>query len=217
MTTNTTKTIRAARYLRVSRTDQVLDLQDDETAELVERRGWQLTATFSDQGVSGTKDKRPGLDLLLAQARKRAFDVLVVYRSDRLFRSLKHMVVTLDELTSLGIGFVSATEVFDSTTPQGKLLLHLVSAFGEFERGVLIERVRSGLAAARRRGAKLGRPKLTLDREKALQLRGEGLSFREIAEQLGVGLGTVQRAVKVAVPNTPAFSTEAEAQVPATC
>ena len=217
MTANTTKPMRAARYHRVSRSDQALDLQEDETAELVERRGWQLVATFSDQGISGTKDKRPGLDLLLAQARKRAFDVLVVYRSDRLFRSLKHMVVTLGELTSLGIGFVSVTEVFDSTTPQGTLLLHLVSAFSEFERGVLVERVKSGLAAARRRGAKLGRPTVTFDRQKALQLRAQGLSFREVAKQLGVGLGTVQRALKGGVPNTPAFSTGAEAQVSPTC
>ncbi len=209
------KKVRAARYLRVSRADQCLDLQEDETADLVERRGWQLTATFSDEGVSGSKDKRPGLDAMLAQARKRSFDVLVVYRSDRLFRSLKHMVNVLDELAALGISFVSVTEVFDSTTPQGQLLLHLVSAFSEFERAVLIERVRSGLAAARRRNVRLGRPKVGFDREKALQLRAQGLSYREVAQQVGVSLATIQRLVKEGVSNTPPISGPAEAQVSA--
>lgn len=212
-----TKLIRAARYLRVSRADQVLDLQDDETRDLITYRGWELTATFSDHGISGTKDKRPGLDLLLAEARKKKFDVLVVYRADRLFRSMKHMVVTLSELTGLGIGFTSATEIFDTTTPQGTLLLHLVSAFSEFERGVLIQRVKSGLMAARKRGVKFGRPRVAFDREKALQLRAEGLSFREVALQLGVGVGTVQRGVKPAVPNTPAFSGPLDAAVSAPC
>lgn len=217
MTTIETKPLRAARYCRVSRADQNLDLQMDETADLIERRGWQLTATFTDQGVSGIKDKRPGLDALLTAARKRRFDVLVLYRSDRLFRSLKHMVATLDELTALGIGFVSVSEVFDSTTPQGTLLLHLVSAFSQFERAVLIERVRSGLAAARRRNVKLGRPKVAIDQAKVVQLRADGLSLRAIAEQVGVSLGTVQRVVKEAVQNTPPISPNPTPVIPAVC
>lgn len=92
----------------------------------------------------------------MAGARRGAFDLVVVYRADRLFRSLKAMVVHLDELAALGIGFVSVTEPFDTTTPQGRLLLHLVSAFAEFEKGVLVERTKAGIAAARRRGAKSG-------------------------------------------------------------
>ena len=138
---------RAARYIRVSRSDQRPALQADETVEFIDRRGWTLVDTFVDEGVSGTKDRRPGLDRLLAAARRRDFDILVVWRSDRLFRSLSNMVAALGELSALGIAFVSVTEPFDTTTPQGRLLLHLVAAFAEFERGVLVERTRAGIVS----------------------------------------------------------------------
>jgi DNA invertase Pin-like site-specific DNA recombinase len=196
----------AARYLRVSRADQNPNLQADETLQLIERRGWQLVETYLDHGVSGSKGSRPELDRMLAHARKHRFDTLVVYRADRLFRSLKHMVVTLDELAALSIDFTSATENFDTTNPQGRLLLHLVSAFAEFERGVLIQRVRSGLDAAVRRGTKLGRPRARVDLDRARLLQGRGMSLRAIARELGIGTGTVQRALAAFAPdpNTPA-------------
>ena len=126
--------VRVARYLRVSKADQDPALQDDGTAELIAKRGWKLTETYTDHGISGMREKRPALDRLLRDARHRRMDVVIVWKADRLFRSLKAMVTTLDEWAALGVGFVSATEVFDSTTPQGKLLLHLTSAFAEFER-----------------------------------------------------------------------------------
>lgn len=100
-------------------------LQDDETAELIANRGWKLTDTYTDHGVSGSRERRPELDRLLRDVRRRRIDVVLVWKADRLFRSLKAMVTTLDEWAALGVGFVSATEVFDSTTPQGKLLLHV--------------------------------------------------------------------------------------------
>ncbi|MBX3161876.1 MAG: recombinase family protein [Deltaproteobacteria bacterium] len=186
---------RACRYLRVSTTDQRQDLQDDETIELIERRGWQLAGTYSDQGVSGSREHRRGLDDMLADARRGRFDVVVVWRSDRLFRSLKNMVNTLAELDALNVAFVSCTEAFDTTTPQGKLLMHLVAAFAEFERTTIAERVRAGLAAARRRGVRLGRPGVDLDVAKAAQMRASGLSYREIARQLGVGAGRIHGAL----------------------
>jgi DNA invertase Pin-like site-specific DNA recombinase len=187
--------LRAARYLRVSRSDQNIDLQADETAGLIDRRGWTLVASFHDQGHSGAKTARPELQRLLAAARRREFDVLVVYRSDRLFRSLTHMVATLDELAALGIAFASTSEPFDSSTPQGKLLLHLVSAFSEFERSVLVERTKAGLDAARRRGRKLGRPTVRVDVLRAIALRSKGLSLQKVAMELGVGVGTLHRAL----------------------
>jgi DNA invertase Pin-like site-specific DNA recombinase len=190
--------VRVARYLRVSRSDQNPELQADETDEFIARRGWELTATFTDQGVSGSRDRRPELDRLLADARRRKFDLLVVYRSDRLFRSLKHMVVTLDELAALGIGFVSVTEPFDTTTPSGRLLLHLVSAMAEFEKAILVERTKAGLAAARRRGARIGRPRARLDLDRARELRAGGRSLRDTAKELGVGAATLQRALSAA-------------------
>ena len=125
--------LRVARYLRVSRVDQNPALQDDETADVIARRGWKLTDTYTDHGISGSREKRPELDRLLRDARRGRFNLVCVWKADRLFRSLRAMVNTLDEWSALGIGFVSATEAFDSTTPQGKLLMHLTSAFAEFD------------------------------------------------------------------------------------
>jgi DNA invertase Pin-like site-specific DNA recombinase len=184
---------RAARYLRVSRSDQRPGLQADETGDLIDRRGWQLADTFLDQGVSGSKASRPELDRMMAAARRRTFDVLVVWRSDRLFRSLRHMVAALEELAALGIEYVSVTEPFDTTTPQGRLLIHLVSAFAEFERGILQERTRAGLAAAKRRGVRLGRPPAHIDMFKAKAMRAQGKSLRTIGRHFGIGASTLHR------------------------
>lgn len=192
------KPVRAAAYHRVSRSDQNPQLQQDEVAELVERRGWQLAKSYTDEGISGSRDRRPELDRLLGDARRRRIDLLVVWRSDRLFRSLKHMVVTLDELTALGVGFVSVTEPFDTTTPSGRLLLHLVAAMAEFERSLLIERTKAGLAAAIRRGVKVGRPRARVDLDRAHELRREGKTLRQVAAALGVGAATLHRAMTAA-------------------
>jgi DNA invertase Pin-like site-specific DNA recombinase len=183
----------------VSKAEQDPALQDDETAELISKRGWKLVETFTDHGVSGSREKRPALDLLLRDARRRRIDVVVVWKADRLFRSLKAMVTTLDEWSALGVGFVSATEVFDSTTPQGKLLLHLTSAFAEFERNLIIERTKAGIAAARKRGVHVGRPRARVDGDHLRELRAGGMSVRQIAETLGVGISTVQRRLAVVV------------------
>ncbi len=191
--------LRVARYMRVSTADQKQDLQDDETAELIERRGWQLVSTYSDHGVSGSRDKRPGLDQMMADAKRGKFDVLLAWRSDRLFRSLKNMLNTLAELDALNIAFVSATEVFDTSTPQGRLLMHLVSAFSEFERQVIRSRVVAGLAAAKRRGVQLGRPGVHLNVAKASELRASGLSYRAISRQLGVPVSRIHGALAGAV------------------
>lgn len=187
--------LRAARYLRVSRSDQNINLQSDETQQMIERRGWILSASYHDQGISGSKDRRPQLDRMMQAARRREFDVLVVYRADRLFRSLKHLVTTIDELSALGVDFVSCTEPFDTCTPQGRLMLHLVSAFSEFERGVLIERTKAGLDAARRRGKRLGRPQVYVDVAKATRLRAQGMSYAAVAKSLGVSVGRLHKAL----------------------
>jgi DNA invertase Pin-like site-specific DNA recombinase len=169
-------------------------MQRDETTELMKRRGWRLHAEFSDHGISGSHDRRPGFRAMMEAARKRKFDVLVVYRSDRLFRSLRELIVTLDELTALGCKFVSVHEPFDTTTPSGMLLMQLLGAFAQFERSVLIERTRSGLEAARRRGVKLGRRKVDVDLAKARQLRALGQSWRDVARAMGVKVATLHRA-----------------------
>jgi DNA invertase Pin-like site-specific DNA recombinase len=189
----TTKPLRVARYLRCSRSEQNVHLQEDETAALIEKRGWTLAGTYKDEGVSGTRERRPGLDRLMADVRKGKIDAVLVWRADRLFRSLKNMVNTLDEWQSMGVGFVSACEIFDSTTPQGRLIMQLAAAFAEFERSIIADRVRSGIAAARRRGARIGRPRARFDEEALRDLKSKGMSVREIGKALGIGSSTVQR------------------------
>jgi DNA invertase Pin-like site-specific DNA recombinase len=188
--------MRAATYLRVSRSDQSSKLQADETRELAQRRGWSLAMEFADEGISGSHGRRPGLQAMLAAARKRRFDVLVVYRSDRLFRSLRELVTTLDELHELGVAFVSVHESWDSTTANGRLLMQVIGAFAEFERNVLRERTRSGLEATRRRGTRLGRPRRHVDVAAARLLRSNGWSWDRIATKLGVGRATLLRTVQ---------------------
>ena len=188
--------IRCVRYLRVSRAEQNVHLQDDETAELVKRRGWKLIDTYTDHGVSGAKERRPELDRLLRDARRGRFQVVIVWKADRLFRSLKAMVTTLDEWSSLNVNFVSATELFDTTTAQGRLLMHLTSAFAEFERGIIVERTKAGMAAAIRRGVRVGREAAQLDEDRLRELRAEGWSIRKLAVEMKVGTATIQRHLK---------------------
>jgi DNA invertase Pin-like site-specific DNA recombinase len=190
-----TKQLTAAVYVRVSRADQNVQMQADETEALIERRGWRAMRTFADEGISGSHDRRPAFRRMMEAARRREFAVLCVYRADRLFRSLRDLIVTIDELASLGVGFVSVQEPFDTTTPSGRLLVSLVGAFAEFERSVLIQRTKSGLEAARKRGARLGRPRTSVDIGKAQRMRAQGMSYRDVAKALGVGLGTLHRAL----------------------
>jgi DNA invertase Pin-like site-specific DNA recombinase len=179
-------------------------MQADDTLRVIEcRDGWTLVETYLDQGVSGSKDRRPQLDRMLADARRGKFDILLVWRSDRLFRSLRHMVVALDELMALGVKFVSVQEPFDMTTPQGLLLVQLVSSVAEFERAILIERTKAGLDAARRRGAQIGRPRVHVPVAEAIRLRRQGLSLRQVARKLKVGVATLHRALRAAEVAAP--------------
>jgi DNA invertase Pin-like site-specific DNA recombinase len=136
--------MRAALYARVSTTEQTADNQLLELRRYVEARGWTGTE-FVDRGVSGSKDKRPALDALLKDAKRRRFDVLVCWRLDRLGRNLRHLVTMLEELQQLGIAFVSLGEGIDCTTPAGKLQLHILAALAEFERERTRRTCRSGL------------------------------------------------------------------------
>jgi DNA invertase Pin-like site-specific DNA recombinase len=193
------KPLKIAIYCRVSKLDQDPALQDHETAEHARARGWEIVDTYTDHGISGAKERRPQLDRMMKDARKRRFDAILVWRSDRLFRSLRHMVECIEELSGLGVGFVSAREPFDTTTPTGKLMLHLVAAFAEFERAVLIERVRAGLAVARRKGKRLGRPRVRVDVDRARELRAQGMPLRAVARSVGCGVATLCRALDAAV------------------
>lgn len=180
----------AAIYARVSTLDQEPENQLAELRRYVEARGWSLEE-YVDKGVSGAKDKRPALDRLLADARRRRFDVLVCWRLDRLGRNLKHLITLLEELQALGVGFVTLGEGIDTTTPAGRLQLHILGALAEFERARIAERVRAGLDRVRASGGRLGRPRGSLsdvDMERTAHL-----SVRAAAKLLGVTPSLVHR------------------------
>src|SRR5438552_1390057 len=180
--------MKVAIYARVSTADQTTDNQLLELRQYVAARGWAATE-YVDEGVSGTKDSRPALNRVLADARRRRFDALVCWKLDRLGRNLKHLMLLLDDLQALGVAFVSLHEGIDATTPAGRLQMQILGAISEFERGRVVERVRAGLARVRSQGKRLGRPPVRLELTAV-----EGMSVRKAAEALGCAPGTVMKA-----------------------
>ncbi len=183
-----------ALYLRISTVDQSTELQRRELLAFVESRGWEVHSIYEDK-ATGTNDKRPQLQALLRDARERKFDVVLCWKLDRFFRSLKGMVVTLQEFEELGVEFVSLKDQLDLTTSAGRLMTHILAAFAEFEAGIIRERVRAGIANARAKGKKLGRP-YQIDAAKARALRAEGLSLSEIAKRLGSTKSGVSKTLR---------------------
>jgi DNA invertase Pin-like site-specific DNA recombinase len=172
----------------VSTADQTCENQLLELRRYCEARGLEVVREFVDHGVSGAKDRRPALDELLTDARRRRFDMLVCWRLDRLGRSLRHLVMLLEDLQAAGVNFVSLNEGIDLATPSGRLQLHILAALAEFERSRIQERVRAGLARARAQGKRLGRPRLTPPPDAF-----SGLSVRRAAELWGVSKSTAAR------------------------
>src|SRR6516162_2107993 len=171
-----TNPMRAALYARVStHVGQNPEMQIAELRDYCARRGWEIAGEYVDVGVSGAKERRPQLDRLLVDCRKRGVDAVVVYRYDRFARSLRQLVNALCEFEALGIQFVSLHEGVDTSTPNGRLVFGIFASIAEFERELIRERVRSGLAAARARGKRLGRPRVVIaDRSRICVLRAEG-------------------------------------------
>ena len=187
--------MRVALYARVStHVGQNPEMQIAELRDYCARRGWEIAGEYVDAGVSGAKERRPQLDRLLIDCRKRGVDAVVVYRYDRFARSLRQLVNALCEFEALGIQFVSLHEGVDTSTPNGRLVFGIFASIAEFERELIRERVRSGLAAARARGKRLGRPRAHVDASRIAVLRAQGCGWRKIARELGVGVGTVLRA-----------------------
>jgi DNA invertase Pin-like site-specific DNA recombinase len=183
-------------YARVSTDRQKVDMQIMELRDFVKRSGWKIFNEYTDQGYTGANTKRPAFAEMMYEARKRKFDILLVWKLDRLSRSLKDLINTLDELGSLGIHFISYDNNLDTTTPTGKLVFQIIGAVAEFEKDIIRERVRAGLENARQKGKRLGRPSVNDDIfQQALILRKEGLSFRKIEKELGVGEGTIRKRI----------------------
>jgi len=188
---------RVALYGRVStHHGQDPELQLRELREYAAARGWNLAHEYTDVGVSGAKDSRPELSRLMADAHRRRFDIVLVWKLDRLGRSLRHLVNLLAEFEARGIAFVSLRDNLDLTTPSGRLMFQVIGAMAEFERSLIQERVRAGLRNAKDKGKRLGRPKVTINSEEVTRLRAQRLSWRAIASRLGVGVATAIRAAR---------------------
>jgi DNA invertase Pin-like site-specific DNA recombinase len=184
-------------YARVSTDKQKVDMQISDLQEFVQRAGWIVYREFVDNGFTGKDTSRPAFKEMMDEARKRKFDMLLVWKLDRLSRSLKDLIGTLDELGHLGIDFISYDNKIDTSSPTGKLVFQIIGAVAEFERDIISERVRAGLRNARRKGKRLGRPPVApIIIDKARLLRSKGLSYRNIGKQLGISEGMVRKGLK---------------------
>jgi DNA invertase Pin-like site-specific DNA recombinase len=189
---------RVAIYARVSTQNhgQDVSMQTRELEQFAKARGWQIVGQYLDAGVSGAKDSRPELNRLMGHAHKRKFDVVVVWKFDRFARPVSHLLRALETFSALGIAFVSLSEQMDTTTPAGKMVFTVLGAVAELERSLIAERVRAGLRNARAKGKTLGRPRTMVDANAVGRLRNQGVTWRAIAKQLGVGIGIVHRAAQ---------------------
>lgn len=195
------KAKRAAIYVRVSTNEQETDMQETELKEYCENRSWSCTV-YRDRGQSGAKNDRPALNALLADMRKRKCDVVVVWALDRLARSLKQLLSIAEECKSLGVDLVSLKQNVDTTLPAGRLTFMVLGAVAEFEREMLRERVRAGMAQAKRAGKRVGRPARrqfhTSDIERMRLLRSQGTSIRGLATKFGTTQWTAARITRAA-------------------
>jgi DNA invertase Pin-like site-specific DNA recombinase len=188
---------KAAIYARVSTTNhgQDVSMQTRDLEQFAQARGWRLVDSYLDVGISGSKDKRPQLDRLMADAHKRRFDIVIVWRFDRFARSVSHLLRALETFSALGIAFVSLSEQMDTTTPTGKMIFTVLGAVAELERSLIVERVRAGLRNARAKGKTLGRPRKIVDATRIAALREQGRSWRDIAREVGTNTASARRAV----------------------
>ena len=186
---------RVAIYTRVSTPNQTTDNQRISLEQVAALRGWTIVEIYSDHGFSGSKGRadRPDLDRMLKDAVRGKFDLIAVWSLDRLGRSLQHLIETVNELQSVGVDLYMHQQALDTTTPAGKLAFSIFGAFAEFEKSLIVERVRAGLERAKRNGVKLGRPSNLNDTVRAaiVALRAKDVSIRTIASQLKVGTGTI--------------------------
>lgn len=213
---------RCAVYIRVSTVDQHPETQAHELRKFASDNGLQIVEEFTDHGVSGTKARRPALDKMMEDARHHRFDVVLVWACDRLARSTKHLLQVLDELSGLGIQFLSKRECIDTEGPLGRAIVVIVSAMAELERCIMIERVRAGMARARHEGRRIGREPLQVNRAALLRDRERGLSLNQLAKAHGISKASVCRVLREEregvsrgfMPTAPAFSEPKEVAAP---
>ncbi len=197
------RTPRAAVYARISTSakdasgrGQDPQLQLDELRAVAAQRGWKIVGEYVDLGISGAKEKRPQLDALMKEVHRGRVDVVAVWKFDRFARSVGHLVRALDDFRARGVDFFSARDSIDTSTPAGRFTFAVIAAVAELERELIRERTIAGLAVAKKKGKRLGRPKVRFDLDEAIKLREAGTAFATIAASLGVSVGTVHRALR---------------------
>jgi len=187
---------RAALYVRVSTVDQHPETQLHDLRQFAAQRGLQIVQEYVDHGISGARARRPQLDRMMDDARRHKFDVLMVWACDRLARSTKHLLQTLDELNGFGIQFLSQREAIDTEGPLGRAIIVIVSAMAELERCIIIERVRAGMRRAKLEGRRIGREPLQVNLAALLRDRERGLSLNQLAKAHGISKASVCRVLK---------------------
>lgn len=189
---------RVALYCRVSTLDQHLDTQLFQLRELAAKRGYTIVNEYTDKGISGTKARRPGLDSLMADARRRKFDMVFVAAFDRIARSTRHFLQVLDELTSFDVEFASAREAIDTSGPMGRLFLTIIGAMATLENDICRDRIRQGMARRRLMGLPVGRQPLDIDHISLVQDRLSGMSLTDVARKYSISRASVVRFVRIA-------------------
>ncbi len=198
---------RAVLYVRVSTADQNLDSQLLDLRAMAGQRKLEIVAEYSDK-ISGAKSKRPGLDQLMADARRGKFDVLLIWAFDRIARSTRHFLEVLDELNHLNIEFVSFRENIDTGGPLGRAMIVIIGAIGELERNLIKERVKAGMRRARFEGRRIGREPLNVDRFALVRDRDRGMSLNELARTYCISRASVCRVLKKTALSAPLIKVE---------
>ncbi len=192
---------KAAIYVRVSTPDQHVESQLYDLRELAAQRGFEVVHEYEDRGVCGKKARRPGLDLLMADARRKKFSVVLVAAFDRIARSTRNFLQIIDELDSMGIEFISRRENVIQAGRMGRLFVTIISAIAELERSLVVERVKSGMRLAALQGRQIGRARLDVDREQVVLDRRSGLSLTQVAKKHNISRASVCRLMKEANEN----------------
>ncbi len=190
---------RAVLYMRVSTFEQHPETQLYDLRGLAAQRGFEIIAEYTDR-ISGARAKRPGLDQLMADARRGKFDVVLVWAFDRIARSVKHFLEVLDELNHLNIEFISFRENVDTSGPLGRAMIVIIGAIAELERNLIIERVRAGMRRAKLEGRRIGRAPLDVDRKALLRDRARGVSLTELAKMYRISRASVCRVIRESKP-----------------
>jgi len=185
-----------ALYARVSTDGQDPEVQLAALRAHATQRGWEMVEEFVDHGFSGAKERRPALDRLTKAIWTGRFQAVLVWRFDRFARSVKHLLTALEQFRALHVNFISLQEQFDTSTPIGHAMFTIIGAMAQLERDIIRERVKAGLAQARAKGVRLGRPTVRIDRAELALLHGQGRSLPEMARQLRCSRATVKRRLR---------------------